>query len=172
MWCADPFLSLLKQFGYNVVRLPRKNIEPLQVLSRDGTNLDVLGNLADVLVSAEGPPEITRDAQATDISGSKAKTGGLDASLGVTLLNNGISAMGGSKLGLGANYKQASTITFEFLDVKQDSIAITGLDKYLSQAQINPNSRAIGRQARENGIYVLTATLKCKKIRVNAATSS
>ncbi|MEJ7636533.1 MAG: hypothetical protein WKF75_00725 [Singulisphaera sp.] len=172
MWCKDPFLALLRDYGYNVVRLPRANIAPLLILSRDGSDLGVLGGLASVVTSTQPLPTITADVQATGISGSKAKTGGMEGSLGVTLLGNVIAAMGGPKLGLGAAYKQASTITFEFLDVKQDSIDITALDAYLSAGQVNPNSRAVGRQLKENGIYVLTSTIKSQEILVRASSSS
>ena len=36
MWCQDPTLNLLTAFGYNVVRLPKADIRPLQILTRQG----------------------------------------------------------------------------------------------------------------------------------------
>jgi len=171
MWCKDPFLGLLKQFGYNVVRLPRANIAPLQVLSRSGSNLDMLGELASVLKCGT-LPTIARDALSATISGSKAKTGGMEAGVATGLLGGVIAAMGGAKVGIEAAYANAKSITFEFLDVTQDSISITDLDKYLSAAKPDPESRAMERLLKSNGIYVLTATIKSKKIQVRAEDSS
>ena len=50
MWCSDPFLSVLKQYGYNVVRLPRTGIKPLQILMRAGSDLDRLGDLTTIML--------------------------------------------------------------------------------------------------------------------------
>ena len=43
--CHDPRLTYLNDLGYNVVRLPRKGINPLGVLGRDGKSLSYLGTL-------------------------------------------------------------------------------------------------------------------------------
>lgn len=171
MWCKDPFLTLLKQFGYNVVRLPRTNIAPLHVLSRSGSNLDMLGDLSSILVGGTVPP-ITRDTQAATISGSNAKTGSMDAGVATGLLGGVIAAMGGSKVGIDGAYSKAKSITFEFLDVKQDAINITDLDKYLSAARPDPDSRSMATLLKSSGVYVLTATIKSKKLSVRAEDAS
>jgi len=39
MVCNDPFLTYLKSFGYNVIRLPKTDVKLLQALSRNGKDL-------------------------------------------------------------------------------------------------------------------------------------
>ena len=34
-WCEDKAITYLNKFGYNVIKLPRAGIEPLDVLGRD-----------------------------------------------------------------------------------------------------------------------------------------
>ena len=46
MLCSDPFLSYLKSYGYSVIRLPRLDIAPLQLLVQQGRNLDRLGDVS------------------------------------------------------------------------------------------------------------------------------
>ena len=36
---SDPFVNALKSFGYNIVRLPKSDIQPLLLLSKNGTTL-------------------------------------------------------------------------------------------------------------------------------------
>ena len=37
---SDPFVNALKSFGYNIVRLPKADIQPLLLLSKNGDNLE------------------------------------------------------------------------------------------------------------------------------------
>src|SRR5262249_34318716 len=120
MGCTDPLLKLLKQYGYNIVRLPRAEIGPLQVLSRHGSDLDRFGVLTTILEPGREPPPIRRDAVAANVAGEQARTGGLGAAVGLPLLGNVIAAMGGSKLGLEAKYVGARTFSFEFVEVRED----------------------------------------------------
>ena len=55
MACSDPSLTYLNGFGYNVIRLPRKGIEPLDVLGRD-QSLEKLGALPDIVLSTVAAP--------------------------------------------------------------------------------------------------------------------
>ena len=68
MCCSDPLLKSLKQYGYNVVRLPRSGIRPLQILTRDGSDLDRLGELTTILLAGPVVPETTEQI-ATNIAG-------------------------------------------------------------------------------------------------------
>jgi len=67
----DPLISLLKSFGYNVVRLPRADISPLQVLTEKDKEFHMLGELETIFKA--GPnidaPETKRDIAAAKVSG-------------------------------------------------------------------------------------------------------
>jgi hypothetical protein len=166
MACRDKSITFLKSFGYNVIRLPKADIAPLQIFIEKKGILQPLGNLASVLKPGEGAviPPIKRDVTVATFNGRK--TGDLSLGLGLNILGNIIGAMGGSKLGLEAGYSKAKTIVFSYGDVLEDSIEITELDKYLANSDVDPSSRYVGELLEANEIFVLTSTIKTNKVTV------
>lgn len=172
MICADPYLTLLKSFGYCVVRLPKADMKPLQVLAKTRGDLDRLGELSTLLVAGSSIPlpPVTVDTQAASVSGKR--TSELSAGIGLSILGSIIGAMGGSKLGLDTSYSQAKTIAFEFQDVKQDSVEVLKLDLYLADADVNPFSRYVAELLEADDLYVTTATIKSREFTVEASKSN
>jgi hypothetical protein len=171
MFCNDPFLTYLKYFGYNVIRLPKTDVKPLQVLSRNGKDLNRLGDLTALLISGTNihPPPIKENARAANISGQR--TGDLSIGVGLSIIGSIIGAMGGSKLGLDVKYEQAKTAAFEFQDVFEDKIEMIELDKYLADADVSPFSRYVAELLEADELYVTTATIKSTKFTVEAKKS-
>jgi Caspase domain len=170
MWCGDPLLHALKQYGYNVVRLPRADIRPLQVVTRRGSDLDRLGDLATIFQEGPPLPPITQGVAAS-ISGGVARTGQISASAGIPILGNVVAAMGGSPVGLQATYAPARSMDFAFLDVQEESIEVARLDQFLARAKVHPDSRQAAKLLDADAVYVITSTLKSAKINVAAKTS-
>jgi uncharacterized protein (UPF0297 family) len=171
MLCTDPFVAYLKSYGYNVVRLPRANLKPLEVLSRQGKNLGRLGDLTDVMNPGGNVtfPAISLDNRSSNISGQR--TSDMSIGLGLNILGTIIGAIGGSTLGLDAKYKQAKTVQFEFQDVYEDNIKITELDKFLSDSDINPFSQHVGRLLEADELYITNSMIKSAKFTVEAKKS-
>ncbi len=172
MLCNDPYLTLLKKFGYCVVRLPRADIKPLQVFARKGAELNRLGELTTILAAgADVPlPAIAADGPAAVISGKS--TGDISAGIGLAILGSIIGAMGGSKLGLETKYNRAKTVSFEFQQVLEDSVEVAKLDQYLGNADVNPFSRHVAELLEADELYVTTATIKSKQFTVDSGKSS
>jgi hypothetical protein len=168
--CKDPFLSVLKKFGYCVVRLPRTELPPLYLLGGRGSELDRIGALTTVLTGGN-PPPVHKDVASVTITGEQSRTSDLDLKLGVSLLGNVIAAMGGSRVGLEAQYQAADTVSFEFVDVLEDSVEVALLDQYLGRAKIHPDNRHIARMLARGQIYVITSVIKSKKLVVRAKSS-
>lgn len=169
--CNDPFVTYLKEFGYNTIRLPRTNVKPLQLLAKTGEDLDWIGDLTDVFVAVRGAeiPPIENNVRATNISGQR--TGKLNIGIGLSLLGTILGSMGGTKIGLEVSYKEAKHISFEFPDVFLDQIAIAKLDRFLGQSDINPSSVYVGKLLEADDVYVTTSTLKANRIMVEATKS-
>ena len=51
MACNDPYLTSLRSFGYNVIRLPKGDVAPLQLLAKNGSALGRIGDLATVILA-------------------------------------------------------------------------------------------------------------------------
>lgn len=162
----DPLLSLLRSLGYNVVRLPTSSIKPLQLFTRKNHQLYPIGPLEGVFVSRGhvSLPDIMENQPAANISGKKS--GELSPGLGLSVLGGIISAFGGSTAGLDIKYKQAKSVSFQYEDVLVDSLAITQLDRFLTDADIDPFSKCVGELLESDQVYVTTSTLKSKKFTI------
>lgn len=169
MFCSDPYISLLKQQGYNVVRLPREDFVPLTLLaSEEGRDLSRMGLLAELL-QADSLPQVKRDTPAAGIAGKR--TADMNVSLGLNLLGSIIGAMGGGQIGLDTAFNHARSLAFEFPQVLADDVSIVELDKYLGRAQIDPDSRHLANLLELDDLYVVTGILKSKRFTV-AVTSA
>ncbi len=169
MLCTDPLLTLLKDQGYCVIRLPKADVAPLLILSRQGNELDRLGELSAVLQAGKNVPlPPVRHTETATISGKR--TGEIGVGLGISILGSYIGAMGGSVLGLDLKYQQASTLSFEFSEVSEDSIEVVRLDQYLSDADVSPFSRHVAELLDADEIYVTTAVLKSQQFTVEGKT--
>jgi hypothetical protein len=169
---SDPLLTYLKSFGYSVIRLPRTDIQPLQVLVKEDTRLTRLGDLATIL--RPGPqvalPRLKENVAAANISGERTRD--LSIGVGLSILGSVIGAMGGSKLGLDVTYKNARTAAFEFADVLEDRVDLADVDQYLTDADISAFSSHAAQLLEADSVYVMTSTIKSKKFIVQAKESS
>jgi hypothetical protein len=171
MWCSDPFVNYLKDLGYCMVRLPKSDMKPLQILSKQGRELSRLGELSTVLTAGDviPLPQIVENVQAASIAGKR--TGDLSVGIGLNILGNVIGAMGGSMLGLDVAYKTAKTTSFEFNDVFEDRVEVAKLDQYLSDADVSPFSRYVATLLEADEIFVISSTIKSRKFSVEAKKS-
>lgn len=165
---ADPFLSSLKSFGFSVVRLPRADIRPLQVLVKQDTRLTRLGDLATILRPGGkiALPAIKENLAAASISGEQTRD--LSIGVGLSILGNIIGAMGGSKLGLDVGYQHARSAVFEFADVLEDRVDLADIDQYLSDADVSAFGNHVAQLLEADAVYVTTSTIKTKRFIVQA----
>jgi hypothetical protein len=171
-WFSDPFLTYLRSFGWNTVRFPKADLQPLEVLTKDGRDLERFGQLSTIMIGdgtiAIPKPNVNKPA--ADINGQR--TSDLKIGTGLTILGSIISAMGGSPIGLDVNYKRGNSIAFEYSAVYQDNIEVAALDQYLGSADINPYSRYAAKLLESDKVYVITSTIKSKKFTVGLNGSS
>ena len=158
--CDDPAISYLKNYGYSVLRLPRTDFMPLQILAEQGRDLVPLGQLSTVIAprGGEGTPAAKTDLPAPTINGRL--TNDVSPGVGLGILGGIIGAMGGQHLELAATYENAAALAFEFSDVSGDEIEIAALDQYLASADVDPRSKHVSTLLDANEVYVVTRTIK------------
>jgi hypothetical protein len=164
----DPFLTYLKKFGYCVVRHPRANVQPLQLITKKGSSYHARGSVTTVFDPGDTVPlpAITQDVVAANINGQKS--GNLKIGVGLNLLGNIISAMGGSPIGLKVAYERTRYAVFEFDDVLRDEIDVAALDQFLTDADVDPFSTHLEKMLEADRVYVTTSTIKSKKFTITA----
>lgn len=128
---SDKYMERLEEFGYNVVRLPRGGIKPLQLLYRYKQDLTRLGELSSVITSGAIPVPPLSEQDATNIS--KERTSDLKIGFGLSILISILSIFGGNGDSLKAKYNGSSSLSFGYDDVKEEAIQISDLDSYLTE---------------------------------------
>jgi hypothetical protein len=159
---------MLKSTGYNVVRLPKADLLPTQLLVRNGRTLRRMGDLSSTFVAdpAAPAPPISGDNPGPSISGTKSAQ--LDLGVGLNILSGLISSLGGSTLGLSIAYSRARSVQFEFAETHENNCQMALLDQFLAASQVNPFARAVAEMLESDDVFVITSTLKTSKINVKA----
>ena len=132
--CGDKSVGKLNSKGYNVVKLPRAGIEPMDILGKDKKATELLGSLAAVWNTTAAAP-VTSTVPALDISGQESNS--LDLSIGLNMLGNVLKAFGASTPSLDAAYKKARTLQFTYGNVTSTSVQPLQAGNYLASGTLN-----------------------------------
>jgi hypothetical protein len=171
----DQSITFLKSFGYSVYRVPRTSASPLDLLHRQGKSKDLtrLGTLSNLIASSRVPaPQIHRDDRpGVDIEGSE--TSKMNVSIGLSLLGSFIGALGGGNLGLQLGFNRASTVTFRYTGVMEDSIDVLALEQFIGAGTLDPNiPPGTLEKLVDDEMHMTTSILKTAKVVVAAQSES
>jgi hypothetical protein len=172
MACKDPQLTYLNGLGYNVVRLPRKGIEPLDVLGIDGSSRERLGRMNDIWTSSAGVPQLNPPQAASNINGQKSQS--LDLAIGLTLLSGILGGMGATTPQLNFAYNKARKVSFTFSNVQSESVDPFSVGKFLSSGSLDINNPFVDRYFgnEETEAYIITEVLKSDRVTVTGQDNS
>jgi len=130
----DPSVTFLNRFGYNVIKLPRVGIEPLDIIGRDDTT-QWLGPLASVWKSTEPVPLPSAPRPSAPINGQK--TDQLQVGFGLKILANALAAFGATVPSLDAAYTRARSVQFSYTNVTSTVVAPLEAGNYLASGSLN-----------------------------------
>jgi|GEM_PF-2722115 len=157
--CKDKSVSHLNELGWNVVRLPKENINPLLILSKSNGYLETLGEISDFVIEDQPkPPEIVRDQLVAEISG--LETDKFELGIGLKFLEKFLSLLGVAGLGLEASFKNAESIQFVYQNVLTDFVYPVKIGKYLLSVSPDVSSPFMEHIIEEGEAYIITDTLK------------
>jgi hypothetical protein len=167
--CKDPALSYLNQYGYNVVKLPRAGIEPLDVLGRDRV-MERLGTISEVWTSAKPAPSPGVPAPAANLDGKQTEN--LDLAFGLKILSNALAGLG-SAIGLptlNANYKRARSIQFRLVGITSVGVTPFAIGSYLAAGSLDLSNPFVTHYfgADETDEYIISEVLKSDSVSVTA----
>jgi len=172
--CKDPVTQELNRRGYNLVKLPRVGIEPLDVLGRDGDSMEKLGSVTEVWTSTVPAPTAGAPAPAAGIGGQK--TSDLDVGIGLKLLSNVLSGLGGgiSLPSLNAAFKRSKKVQFEFVNVESSSVTPFALGKFLASGTLDTTNPFVTHYFGndETQEYIIFDVLKSDTITVTSKNES
>jgi hypothetical protein len=169
--CKDPSLTYLNSAGYNVVRLPRVGIGPLDILGRDST-IERLGKVDQLWSSSQPLPPIHGPNDASAVNGKKSSD--LKLSIGLKILSTALGAMGAAVPDVSLAYSSARNVTFAFTDVKTFTVDPLAVGQYLSAGDLASNNPFVRRYFEDEdcSAFMITEVLMSKSITVTATNDS
>jgi hypothetical protein len=170
--CSDPILTQLKDKGYNVIRLPRLGIRPLDVLAGTNSELDHLGALHTVWTSSTKEPVPYEPRATSNIAGGTSRA--IKASLGLSILNDLLAGFGVSAPKVKTAFGQTRTLTFKYDQPKQWGIAPFEIGSYLAAGDLAEGNPVLDKHLRDSRLYLITEILLSNSLTVvaEAKTSS
>jgi hypothetical protein len=166
----DPSITFLNKFGYNVVKLPRTGIEPLDVIGRDnGTQW--LGPLNKVWTSTGFEPLPGPPHPAAAVNGQR--TDALDLSFGLSILANTLAAFGASAPSLNLAYKSAHSVQFTYTNVTSTSVSPFDAGNYLAAGTLRSDNPVVQNYfgSEKAKAFLIVEVLKADSITVTATDS-
>jgi hypothetical protein len=168
--CKDKMTNYLDKLGYNVVRLPRTGINPLDLIIEQGKKFENLGSLKSVWSSSEPVPTPTVDNKAANIS--TRETSLLDLNIGLNALSSIFEGLGFSIPSLGTAFTKARKLKLVFNNVRIEKIETFAIGDYLSaadSAKLDQRNIVVKYLLDEElPIYVISETLLSNSITVEA----
>lgn len=166
--CKDPSLTFLNGRGFNVVKLPRAGIEPLDVLGKDQTTTERLGKIQRIWTSASPVPQPEHAVPAAAINGQQ--TSNLKLNIGLKLLSDILGAMGADIPQIGFAFSRARSLQFTFTDVQSVSVSPFALGDFLADGDLKTANPFVSRYFEDDDTdaYVIFEVLKSASILVNA----
>jgi hypothetical protein len=166
----DPSITFLNKFGYNVIRLPRVGIEPMDIIGKDKTT-QWLGPIGSVWSSTVAAP-VALINPASAVNGQK--TDGLDISFGIKVLANALAAFGATVPSLDVSYSRASTVQFGYTNVTSTAVAPLDAGNYLSAGTLKDANPVVQHYflGQETEAYLIVDVLKSDSITVTATDKS
>ncbi len=163
----DPSITFLNKWGFNVVKLPRAGIEPLDVVGRDRVT-QWLGPIETIWTSKSPVPVPGPPRPAATVNGQK--TDSLDTSLGLSVLANALAAFGASMPSLDVAYQKASQVQFAYTDVTQTMVSPLDAGNYLAAGDLRTDNPAVKNYFlnAKCASFLITSVLKSASITVSA----
>jgi hypothetical protein len=173
----DPSITFLNKYGYNVVRLPRTGIEPMDIVARDEQDILNLGPLSKVWSSPIPEPQPKPPRPTSAVNGMK--TDALDVSFGLKVLADALAAFGVSAPSFNVAYQGAHSVHFAYTNVTTTSVEPFDVGSYLGGNDDDEGKLQTGNPQVANYFlnpnaktYIILDVLKSDSITVSATDSN
>lgn len=172
----DPSITHLNSLGYNVIKVPRTGIAPLDLLAMDGQSKQIggLGRMPDFWISNVPVPMPGPASQASNIN--RQSSNALDLGFGLDLLKSVLSVFGATSPSIDLSHTDAKSLQFNYTGVTQVSIDQATLGNYLRAGTLDVGNPALARyvngqdgNAAKAQLFVISDVLRSTSITVTAS---
>jgi hypothetical protein len=132
----------LKDYGFTALQLPRRNLNPADVLYRGNGAFDTkVGTLGELFPHA-GALAVEEDEPVADITRNVTKK--VETGLGLRILGALFGGSASSKLGADTDVKHSKTLSVTYENVSHDSLSVLALQSWLERVQVNSAGQTMG----------------------------
>jgi hypothetical protein len=163
--CNDPAVNYLRNLNYNVLRHPRADLAPLDVLGRTGTGAERLGSLDSVWKSKTQKPR-PKEVGAANVKAQS--TGLLKGSLGIKVLDGLLSGFGVGGIGGKFGLSGSKGVRFHFEKPTVLGIDVFAIGDYLSAGDLDAGNPAVERYFYDDAaeVFIVTEVLRTSKLTI------
>ncbi len=168
--CKDSSLTYLNQYGYNVIRLPRPGIEPMQVLGR-GQSLEMLGNLSSIWNTTESVPAPGAPTALPDIENKRSDK--LELSIGLRILANAIQGFSGAMPTLDTVFNRARRVQFTYSNVTSTAVLPLDAGNYLASGDLKSANPLVSSYflGEDGEAFLIVDVLKSDTVTITATSA-
>ncbi len=169
--CMDKTAKAMADQGYNLVKYPRADIDPLNVVADVGGRFEWLGPIDVIWKSAAAAP----DPSQSEVPNFEYKRSDeYKGAFGVQILQGLIKSVGGSAK---ASISRETTLTFQYHDPERHQVPPLAVGSYLKDGDLdlqNPFLAAFLKmdEELESDFFVITEVLRSKRLTVVVANSN
>lgn len=139
---GDPLVDTLRTvFKANIIRIPRNRIQPLTVLARKGKQLQVLGQLQEMLADEEPLDLQPEQAPVSPIEGNRSSA--VDFGFGVKILEGYLKGFGMPAAGVSQAFSKVKSVRFGFEAMQEVFISPLHIGRKLTDRKINMRNPAL-----------------------------
>ena len=135
----DPLLTVLKEhFNANLVRIPKESVKPYTVVGLRNKQLHELGDIKGLFkepIVDSSLLSVQSEKLHKELSGKR--TGSMDASFGINILEGFAKGFGLPATELGAFFKRSRNISFSFDGIRSQYIDRLKLGSFLSRKELD-----------------------------------
>jgi hypothetical protein len=156
---CDPLVDAFKDYGLNILRLPRADFMTLQVLQSDGRRrMRTIGVLREDLppVSGQALPPVRGAEPVADIDVTRTRK--LSGELAASFLGPILKALGLSPE-LSLEFARSKKVQIQLRDLAAESVRASDLADYLEKG-VRARNDFVGESLRRDGLYVVTKVVK------------
>ena len=164
--CKDPALGYLNDFGYNVVRLPRADIRPLDLIGRHRGSVERIGRLDQLLTPSKNLlPTIRWNCPVSGLEGQLSNQ--LDFSFAAKIVASFVQGLGGNPA-VSSKLSQLSKLQIQLTDVKSDRTEPAAIGQLLDGATLETSNPLWAPFLRGDGkLFVIFETLKSSRLKLH-----
>jgi len=166
----DPSVSKLNDLGYNVIKVPRTDIAPLDLIAHDKNTrqLSKIGSISSFWKTAAALPAPGPASVAASLNNTHSNK--LDLGFGLDLLKGALAVFGASAPSLDLSHTSAKSLQFNYTGVTTVSIDTGLIGDYLTEGTLAVGNPETQHRFLNPGseVYIITEVIRSTSITVTA----